>query len=49
MKSTDSQLSLFEQDDTDLYDLMKSGMVGGPSIILKRYVEAGKTLTRNCM
>ncbi len=26
---------------------MKSGIVGGPSIIFKRYVEAGKTLIRN--
>ena len=47
MKSTDSKFSLFEQDDKDLYDLMKSGIVGGPSIIFKRYVEAGKTLIRN--
>ena len=31
----------------DLYDLMKSGIVGGPSIIFKRYVEAGKTYIRN--
>ncbi len=48
MKSTDSKFSLFGQDDKDLYDLMKSGIiVGGPSIIFKRYVEAGKTLIRN--
>jgi hypothetical protein len=26
---------------------MKSGIVGGTSIIFQRYVEAGKTLTRN--
>ncbi len=47
MKSTDSKFSLFEQDDNDLYALMKSGIVGGPSITFKRYVEAGKTLIRN--
>jgi hypothetical protein len=47
VNSTDSKFSLFEQEDKDLYDLMKSGIVGGPSIIFKRYVEAGKTLIRN--
>ena len=47
MKSTESKFSLFEQEDKDLYDLMKNGIVGGPSIIFKRYVEAGKTLIRN--
>ena len=46
MKSTDSKFSLFEQDK-DLYDLMKSGIVGGPSIKFKRYVEARKTQIRN--
>ena len=40
MKSTDSKFSLFEQEDKDLYDLMKSGIVGVPSIIFKRYIEA---------
>ena len=47
MKSTESKFSLFEQNDKDLYDLMKNGIVGGPSIIFKRYVEAGKTYIRN--
>ncbi len=46
MKSTESKFSLFKQEDKDLNDLMKSGIVGGPSIIFKRYVEAGKTLIR---
>ena len=35
MKSTDSKFSLFEQDDKDLYDLMKNGIVGGPVSYLK--------------
>lgn len=47
MKSTNSKFSLFEQEDKDLYDLMKNGIVGGPSIIFKRYVEGGKTFIRN--
>ena len=47
MKSTESKFSLFEQNDKDLYDLMKNGIVGGPSIIFKRYVEAGQTYIRN--
>ena len=47
MKSTNSKFSLFEQEDKDLYDLMKNGIVGGPSIILRRYVEGGKTFIRN--
>ena len=47
MKSTESKFSLFKQNDKDLYDLMKNGIVGGPSIIFKRYVEAGKTYIRN--
>ena len=47
MKSTESKFSLFEQEDEDLYKLMKTGIVGGPSIIFKRYVEAGKTFIRN--
>ena len=42
MKSTDAKFSLFEQKDEDLYKLMKSGIVGGFSIIFKRYVKAGK-------
>ena len=43
MKSTDSKFSLFQQKDKDLYD----GIVGDPSIIFKRYVEAGKTYISN--
>jgi hypothetical protein len=42
MKSTDSNFSLFEQDDKDSYDLMKSGIVGGPSIILKDMLKQEK-------
>ena len=46
MKSTDSKFSLFEQNDKDLYDMLKGGIVGGPSIIFSRHAEAGKTKIR---
>ncbi len=42
MKSTDSKFSFFEQDDKDLYDLMKSGIVGGPSNIFKDILKQAK-------
>ena len=47
MKSTDSKFQLFEQEDKDLYGLLKCGIVGWPSIRFKGYVEAGKTYIRN--
>ena len=46
MKSTDSRFSLFGPEDKDLYDMLKGGIVGGPSIIFKRYAEAYKTYIR---
>jgi hypothetical protein len=46
MKSTDAKFSLFAQEDKDLYDMLKGGIVGGPSIIFKRYAEAYKTYIR---
>ena len=38
--------SLFDEKNKDLYTLFKNNMVGGPSIIFHRYLEAGKTKIR---
>jgi hypothetical protein len=39
--------SLFNEKNKDLYDLFKNNNTGGPSIILNRYHEAGKTKIRD--
>ena len=46
MRTTDAKFSLFNEENKDLYYLMKKGIVGGPSIIFDRYQEAGKTKIR---
>ena len=46
MNTTDAKFSLFEEKDADLYDIMHKCMVGGPSIVFKRYAEANKTFIR---
>ncbi len=43
MKSPEAKFSLFEQEDKDLYDILKGGIECGPSIIFKRHAEAYKT------
>ncbi len=47
MKSIESKVSSFKQEYEDFYNSIESGIVGGPSIIFKRYVEADKTFIRN--
>ena len=34
---------LLEERDRDLYDVYKQGIVGGPSIVIRRYQERGQT------
>ena len=39
--------ALFDQQNKDLYETLKSNITGGPSIISTRYHEAGKTYIRS--
>ena len=39
--------SLFDKNNSDLYFTFLSNIIGGPSIIFKRYAEAGKTKIRD--
>ena len=44
--SPQTYFSLFDQANSDLYDLIKDNNTGGPGIIFHRYHEAGETKIR---
>jgi hypothetical protein len=56
MKGTERDFYLFDEEDevtkedrrrNNLFYFLKDSIIGGPSIIFKRYHEANKTIIRN--
>jgi hypothetical protein len=45
-KRSQACFSLFDEDNKDLYETMKTNIVGGPSIVFTRYHKAGETRIR---
>ena len=46
MNCPNANFSLFEEQDKNLYYMLKNNIRGGPSIIFNRYQEVDKTLIR---